>query len=80
MTDVIMPEMNGRDLAGNILALYPNLKRLFMSGYTSNVIARHGVLDKGVNFIQKPFSKKDLAAKVREILHAPAPVIQIHPH
>ena len=68
MTDVVMPEMNGRDLASNILSHYPNLKRLFMSGYTANVIAHHGVLDEGVNFIQKPFSKGDLAAKVREAL------------
>ena len=68
MTDVVMPEMNGRDLAKNLLLLYPNLKRLFMSGYTANVIAHHGVLDKGVNFIQKPFSKKDLAVKVKEAL------------
>ena len=68
MTDVIMPEMNGRDLARNILSIYPNLKRLFMSGYTANVIAHQGVLDKGVHFIQKPFSIRDLAAKVREVL------------
>jgi PAS domain S-box-containing protein len=68
MTDVVMPEMNGRDLAGNILSLYPGIKRLFMSGYTANVIAHHGVLDQGVNFIQKPFSMKDLAAKVPEVL------------
>jgi nitrogen-specific signal transduction histidine kinase/ActR/RegA family two-component response regulator len=68
MTDVVMPEMNGRDLAKNLLSLYPNLKRLFMSGYTANVIVHHGVLDEGVHFIQKPFSRKDLAAKVREAL------------
>jgi PAS domain S-box-containing protein len=68
ITDVVMPEMNGRDLAKKILSLCPNLKRLFMSGYTSNVIAHHGVLDEGVHFIQKPFSRKDLAAKVREAL------------
>ena len=68
MTDVVMPEMNGRDLAKNLLSLYPNLKRLFMSGYTADVIAHHGVLDEGVHFIQKPFSMKDLAAKVREAL------------
>ena len=68
MTDVVMPEMNGRDLARNILSLYPGLKCLFMSGYTANVIAHHGVLDEGVNFIQKPFSKSDLAVKVREVL------------
>ncbi len=68
MTDVIMPEMNGRDLAKNLLSLYPNIRRMFMSGYTANVIAHHGVLDEGVHFIQKPFTKKELAAKIREVL------------
>jgi len=68
MTDVVMPEMNGRDLAKKLLSLYPNLKRLFMSGYTADVIAHHGVLDEGVHFIQKPFTVKDLAAKIREVL------------
>lgn len=68
LTDVVMPEMNGRDLAKNIMSSYPNLKRLFMSGYTANVIAHQGVLDDGVNFIQKPFSKEQLGAKVREAL------------
>jgi len=70
VTDVVMPEMNGRDLARNLLPLYPAIKRLFMSGYTANVIAHHGVLDPGVHFIQKPFSSKGLAAKVRETLAA----------
>jgi len=68
MTDVVMPEMNGRDLVRNLLSLYPNLKRLFMSGYTANVIAHHGVIDPGVNFIQKPFSMKNLAEMVRKVL------------
>ncbi len=68
MTDVVMPEMNGRDLARNLLSLYPKLKCLFMSGYTANVIAHQGVLDEGVHFIQKPFSINDLAAKIREAL------------
>ncbi len=68
LTDVVMPEMNGRQLARNLLAHYPDLKRLFMSGYTANVIAHHGVLDEGVHFIQKPFSKKDLGEKLREAL------------
>jgi len=68
MTDVVMPEMNGRDLAKNLSLILPKLKRLFMSGYTANVIAHHGVLDKGVNFIQKPFTLKDLATKIREVL------------
>jgi CheY-like chemotaxis protein len=68
MTDVVMPEMNGRDLAKNLLSLYPRIKRLFMSGYTSDVIAHHGVLDEGVHFIQKPFSLPIMASKVREVL------------
>jgi two-component system cell cycle sensor histidine kinase/response regulator CckA len=68
MTDVVMPEMNGRDLAKTLLTSFPALKRLFMSGYTADVIAHQGVLDEGVHFIQKPFSKKDLAARVSEAL------------
>ncbi|MCG2749299.1 MAG: PAS domain-containing protein [Desulfobulbaceae bacterium] len=68
LTDVVMPDMNGRDLAKMLISLYPGLKSLFMSGYTSNVIAQQGVLDDGINFIQKPFSRQDLAAKVREAL------------
>jgi len=68
ITDVIMPELSGRDLAQNLLSIYPGIKRLFMSGYTANVIAHHGVLDEGVYFIQKPFSSKDLGAKLREVL------------
>jgi signal transduction histidine kinase/ActR/RegA family two-component response regulator len=68
VTDVVMPEMNGRDLAGKLLLIYPKLRRLFMSGYTADVIAPHGVLDDGVHFIQKPFSIEQLAARVREAL------------
>jgi len=68
MTDVVMPEMNGKDLAEKLLHLSPDLKCLYMSGYTANAIAHHGVLDKGVHFIHKPFSKQDLAAKLREVL------------
>ena len=68
MTDVVMPEMNGRDLAKNILSLYPHLKCLFMSGYTANVIVHRGVLDEGVQFIQKPFSMEQLGTRVREAL------------
>jgi PAS domain S-box-containing protein len=68
ISDVVMPQMNGRDLAKKLISLYPELKCLFMSGYTSNVIAHHGVLDEGINFIQKPFSIQALAAKVREAL------------
>ena len=68
MTDVVMPEMNGRDLARNLTILYPDIRRLFMSGYTANVIAHHGVLDEGVHFIQKPFSLQSLAVMVRQAL------------
>jgi two-component system cell cycle sensor histidine kinase/response regulator CckA len=65
ITDVVMPEMNGWDLAERLQSLYPSMKILFMSGYTAKVIA-HRVLDEGVNFIQKPFSMKDLAVKMRD--------------
>jgi two-component system cell cycle sensor histidine kinase/response regulator CckA len=68
ITDVVMPGMNGRDLADQMHTLDPAIKTLFMSGYTADVIAHRGVLEKGVQFIHKPFSKKDLAVKVREVL------------
>ncbi|MBU1167985.1 MAG: PAS domain S-box protein [Proteobacteria bacterium] len=70
MTDVVMPEMNGRNLSERIKALRPAIKCLFMSGYTSDLIANRGVLDEGVQFIQKPFSVKDLGIKVRQALMA----------
>jgi PAS domain S-box-containing protein len=68
ITDVVMPEMNGRDLARKLVFIVPNLKCLFMSGYTADVIAHHSVLDEDVHFIQKPFRLKDLTVKVRETL------------
>ena len=68
MTDVVMPEMNGLDLAKEIAKSHPGIKCLFMSGYTENVIAHHGILKDGLNFINKPFSAKDLSIKLREIL------------
>jgi len=68
ITDLIMPGMNGRELAEKLGSLKPGLKSLFMSGYTANVIAHHGVLDEGLIFIQKPFSVKNLARKVRQAL------------
>ena len=68
MTDVIMPEINGLVLAEKLRAIHPHMKQLFMSGYTANVIAHHGVLDEGMQFIQKPFSLPNMAAKVREVL------------
>nr|WP_320191320.1 ATP-binding protein [uncultured Desulfobacter sp.] len=68
ITDVIMPKMNGNELSQKLKTILPDLKTLYMSGYTADVIGDQGVLDHGVNFIQKPFSKKDLAQKVRAVL------------
>jgi len=68
ITDVVMPEMNGRELAKLISDENPGLKYLFASGYTADIIASHGILDEGVFFIRKPFSMKNLAAKVHEVL------------
>lgn len=68
ITDVIMPKMNGHDMAELLRSTYPDLKCIFMSGYTADVIAHHGVLDKGTRFIQKPFSRRELAEIVRKVL------------
>jgi len=68
LTDVVMPEMNGAELRNRIVAIRPEIKVVFMSGYTPNVIGRHGVLEKGVHFIQKPVTQHDLAQKIREAL------------
>nr|NJM04700.1 response regulator [Desulfobacula sp.] len=68
ITDVIMPEMNGRELADRIREIHPDVKCLYMSGYTSDIITHQGVLDEGVRFIEKPFTAKALAEKVRQIL------------
>lgn len=68
LTDVVMPTMNGRDLSKRLLALYPPMKCLFMSGYTANVIAHYGVLEQGMQFIQKPFSLQALDDKIHETL------------
>ena len=65
-----MPEMNGRDLAERLKLSNPDIKILYMSGYTADVIAHHGVLDKGVHFLQKPFSQAHIAKQVRMTLDA----------
>jgi len=68
MTDVIMPGMGGKELADKLAEEYPQFSVLYISGYTDNAIAHHGVLDEGVSLLQKPFSSQSLAEKVREIL------------
>jgi PAS domain S-box-containing protein len=68
LTDVVMPEMNGRELMEKLRFLRPAMRCVFMSGYTANVIAHRGVLDEGISFLQKPFSSTELAKKVREVL------------
>src|SRR5271154_4911295 len=70
LTDVIMPGMNGRELAQRISEIRPNVKILYMSGYTENVIGTNGMLDAGVRLLQKPFNLRDLKDKVREVLDA----------
>ena len=69
MTDVIMPEMNGPDLAERLMIIKKGMKCLFMSGYTSDIIANQGVLAEGTHFIQKPFSRKELAVRIRKVLN-----------
>ncbi len=68
ITDVVMPRMNGRELAEKLGALRPETRVLYMSGFTDDAIVRHGVLDDGMCFIQKPFSPDSLAIKTREVL------------
>ena len=68
ITDIVMPEMNGRTLAEQIAALQPGIQRLYVSGYPADFVAHRGVLDAGVHFLQKPFTLQELAMKVREVL------------
>ena len=73
LTDVIMPGMNGRELAQRISEIRPNTKVLYMSGYTENVIGHNGTLDAGVRLLQKPFTLRELKSKVREVLDSTPP-------
>ncbi|HPI92363.1 MAG TPA: PAS domain S-box protein [Deltaproteobacteria bacterium] len=68
LTDMVMPDMNGKELSERIGSVKPGMKCLYMSGYTADVIARQGILEEGVHFLPKPFSLKDMASKVRETL------------
>lgn len=70
LTDVVMPETSGKEVADQRTALKPDLKVLFMSGYTDEAIVHHGVLDSNIELIQKPFTPAGLARKVREVLDA----------
>jgi len=71
LTDVVMPDMSGRELQQRLLQRCPQLRTLFMSGYTADVIAHHNVLDEGIHFLQKPFSSSELRHAVIEVLNAP---------
>ncbi|HEY2974670.1 MAG TPA: response regulator [Pyrinomonadaceae bacterium] len=66
-----MPEMSGRELADRLAQLRPDMKVIYMSGYTDDAIVRQGVLNEGATFIQKPFATDALARKVRDVLDAP---------
>lgn len=68
LTDVIMPEMNGRDLAERITSIYPDIKILYMSRYTADIISNHGILEEGMNYIQKPFTRKALGSSIIKVL------------
>lgn len=70
LTDVVMPELSGREVAEHIKSFYPNLKVLFMSGYTDDAVLRHGVIDSEVTLIKKPFAPDDILKQIREILDA----------
>ena len=72
LTDVVMPEMSGRVLAGHLATVRPKARVLYMSGYMGDAIARHGMLEAGVAYLQKPFTIESLTQKVREVLNRPA--------
>jgi CheY-like chemotaxis protein len=71
VTDVVMPLMGGRELAERLAQTHPQLRVLFTSGYTDDAVVRHGVIEAGTNFVQKPFTPNVLARKIREVLDAP---------
>ena len=73
LTDVVMPQMGGKELVDHIHAAHPEIKVLFSSGYTQNTVVHHGVLDDGIAFLHKPYTHDTLARKVREVLDRPKP-------
>jgi YesN/AraC family two-component response regulator len=68
LTDVVMPKLNGRELSEKLAGIHPETRTLFTSGYTENIIAHHGVLDKGIKFLGKPYTLEALARRVRDLL------------
>ena len=68
ITDVVMPLMSGKELADRMAVKYPDIRVLFMSGYTDDSIVHHGVLDPGIQFLEKPFTFYGVTKKVREVL------------
>ena len=76
LTDVVMPGINGRELSQRVANIRPNVKILYMSGYTETVIDRNGVIEPGVELLQKPFSMQELVAKIRELLGAPSTALE----
>ena len=72
LTDVVMPNVSGRDLAEMFAKTFPSSKVLFMSGYTDDAIVRHGILQEGIAYLQKPFTPESLASKVRAVLELPS--------
>ncbi len=71
VTDVVMPQMNGKELAQKLRQVCPGTRALFISGYTGNAVQHHGMLEPGIDFIQKPFNSQEFLAKIREILDRP---------